>query len=133
MAHSHYHHSSNADDIAFITVIFLACSLFAHKAGLLKVEHMAKCLLLVIFVLRSIATVFRLTKRVRSWKLQRCPDMYAVDTMTGLAFERYVARLLRSKGYSQVSLTEEYDLGVDIIAKKTALGGVFRLSASLAW
>jgi restriction system protein len=44
--------------------------------------------------------------------------MSVKDKMTGIEFERYVARLLRSKGYSHIRLTEEYDYGIDIIAIK---------------
>ena len=42
----------------------------------------------------------------------------AVDSMDGLEFERYLADLLRKRGYTNIQLTEKYDLGVDIIAKK---------------
>jgi HJR/Mrr/RecB family endonuclease len=38
--------------------------------------------------------------------------------MDGLDFEQYVAGLLRANGYRNVSLTERYDFGVDIIAEK---------------
>jgi len=38
--------------------------------------------------------------------------------MNGLEFERYVADLLRRHGFSSVTLTERYDLGVDILAQK---------------
>jgi len=41
--------------------------------------------------------------------------------MTGLEFERYVARLLKSKGYNNIRLTEEYDYGIDIIAEKDGI------------
>jgi restriction system protein len=41
-----------------------------------------------------------------------------VDTMDGISFERYVAQLLIDRGYENVSLTEQYDYGVDIIAEK---------------
>jgi restriction system protein len=41
--------------------------------------------------------------------------------MDGLAFEKYVAELLRSQGYSKVTLTERYDLGVDIVALKDGI------------
>jgi HJR/Mrr/RecB family endonuclease len=44
-----------------------------------------------------------------------------IDAMDGLAFEYYIARLLVSRGYTNVSLTEQYDYGVDIVAEK---GGV---------
>ena len=38
-----------------------------------------------------------------------------VDTMTGLEFEKYVAKYLRNQGY-KTNLTEKYDLGIDIVA-----------------
>ncbi len=38
--------------------------------------------------------------------------------MRSLEFEHYVAMLLKNNGYHNVSLTEKYDLGVDIIAEK---------------
>jgi restriction system protein len=41
-----------------------------------------------------------------------------VDIMDGLEFEEYVANLLRRHGYQNVSLTERYDFGVDIIAER---------------
>jgi restriction system protein len=44
--------------------------------------------------------------------------MARIDTMTGLDFEKYVAKLLETQGYSYIGLTEKYDLGVDIIAYK---------------
>jgi restriction system protein len=41
--------------------------------------------------------------------------------MDGLDFEQYVTGLLRANGYSNVSLTERYDFGVDIIAEKDGI------------
>ena len=41
-----------------------------------------------------------------------------IDNMTGLQFERYIAKLLKTKGYTNIKLTEKYDLGIDIIATK---------------
>ena len=55
---------------------------------------------------RRIITNFRLTD---------------IDTMDGLDFERYVADRLKQQGYSNVSLTEQYDYGVDIIAHKDGI------------
>jgi restriction system protein len=53
-------------------------------------------------------------------RLRKMRALEIVDTeyMDGLAFEKYVAELLRSQGYAKVTLTERYDLGVDIIAVK---------------
>lgn len=44
--------------------------------------------------------------------------MIDADYKDGLAFEKYVAELLKSQGYRKVERTELYDLGVDIIAHK---------------
>jgi len=41
--------------------------------------------------------------------------------MDGLNFEQYVANLLRANGFHNVSLTEKYDFGVDIIAEKDGM------------
>lgn len=41
-----------------------------------------------------------------------------VDAMDGWVFEKYVVRLLKSRGFKQVTITEKYDLGIDIIAVK---------------
>jgi restriction system protein len=41
--------------------------------------------------------------------------------MDGITFEYYVAQLLTRQGYINVSLTEQYDYGVDIIAEKDGL------------
>jgi hypothetical protein len=53
------------------------------------------------------------------WNLRfRNSRMVQVDTMNGMQFERYVAKLLPSLGFKHISMTEKYDYGVDIIAIK---------------
>lgn len=44
-----------------------------------------------------------------------------INSMDGLEFERYLADLLRKRGYSDVRLTERFDYGIDIIAKKDGM------------
>lgn len=51
----------------------------------------------------------------------RALNLIDTDYMDGLAFEKYVAELLKSQGYTKVILTERYDLGVDIIALKDGI------------
>ncbi|HKU18121.1 MAG TPA: restriction endonuclease [Candidatus Saccharimonadales bacterium] len=41
-----------------------------------------------------------------------------IDLMDGLEFERYIANLLKRHGFHGIKLTERYDMGVDIVAKK---------------
>ncbi len=38
--------------------------------------------------------------------------------MDGVSFEYYIAQLLANHGYRNISLTEQYDYGIDIIAEK---------------
>ncbi|HEU4965946.1 MAG TPA: restriction endonuclease [Candidatus Saccharimonadales bacterium] len=45
-------------------------------------------------------------------------SMVDIRIMDGLVFEKYVAELLRNRGYTNIILTEKYDYGVDIIAVK---------------
>ncbi len=45
-------------------------------------------------------------------------SMKSIDTMTGLEFEKFVAQLLRENGYTRVKLTNTYDYGLDILARK---------------
>ncbi|HEX7963948.1 MAG TPA: restriction endonuclease [Candidatus Saccharimonadales bacterium] len=51
----------------------------------------------------------------------RALNLIDTDYMDGLAFEKYVAELLKSQGYNKVTLTERYDLGVDVIAIKDGI------------
>ena len=51
----------------------------------------------------------------------RALNLIDTDYMDGLAFEKYVAELLKSQSYTKVALTERYDLGVDIIALKDGI------------
>lgn len=43
-----------------------------------------------------------------------------IDTMHGLEFEKYIALLIKGQGYTNITLTEKYDLGIDIIATKNS-------------
>lgn len=69
-------------------------------------------LLVAVFIIRSFIKNFR-TKKTFS-----ATD---IDNMDGVKFEYYLADLLRARGYTDVKVTEKYDLGVDIIAKKDGI------------
>ena len=44
-----------------------------------------------------------------------------IDSLSWSEFEHYVADKLKAQGYTNVRLTEHYDLGVDIVAKKDGI------------
>jgi restriction system protein len=69
----------------------------------------------------SITIAMKLTFRILKYTKLHNTNMAAIDKMTGIEFERYVVKLLKAKGYSHIRLTEEYDYGIDIIAKKDGI------------
>ena len=123
MSHTHLHRKSyNAGTVgnatAFVFTILLVSNAWTHKVITLKTKHILAYSLLTFLGLISLLIIYKTLKKVRIWRINRNPTMTAIDKMTGLEFEHYVAKLLRSNGYSHIKLTEEYDYGVDIIAIK---------------
>lgn len=75
--------------------------------------------LLVIGILLGfilLGVVLALERRVN--KAFKALDIAHIDTMTGIAFERYVGALLKTRGYRVSYTALSGDYGVDIIAKK---------------
>lgn len=108
-------------DASFILLILLAGTVWTHKAFMLQVQNIALLVALALAGLISLIWLVKLTKRVKRWRLRRHPAMTAIDQMAGLEFERCVATLLRQQGYTDIHITEKYDLGVDITAEKNGL------------
>lgn len=44
-----------------------------------------------------------------------------IDQMDGIEFEKYIAQMLRTNGYSHVKLTDKFDYGIDILARKNGV------------
>lgn len=92
-----------------LSMILLAGSAYTYW----EYAHYA---LIVLLVLLSVKLIVKITKKIfRLFQNRRLRD---VDSMDGISFEYFVAQLLLDRGYSNVSLTERYDYGVDIIAEK---------------
>lgn len=90
--------------IIVLVVLVIACWRYAQYAI---------ALILAPYVLRLLARIYRFVRStVTSVRLS------VVDSMDGIEFEKYVARMLKRQGYSQIRLTEKYDYGVDIVAAK---------------
>ena len=73
-------------------------------------------LIVIFYIVQLIARMYQFAHRIIT--NLRLSD---IDTMDGLAFEKYVANLLEQQGYSNISLTEQYDYGVDIIATRDGI------------
>lgn len=77
------------------------------------------------YVLAAIILLFvakLVVKLVRKFRTV-CRDLHLrdIDAMNGIDFEYYIAQLLAERGYDNVSLTEKYDYGVDIVAEKDGI------------
>lgn len=79
----------------------------------------AKYMLTALVLALVVRLVVGLVRKFRT--VNRNLHLRDVDTMDGIAFEYYVAQLLIDRGYANVSLTERYDYGVDIIAEKDGI------------
>ena len=88
---------------------------------MLKVEHYAIAICIITIGGIGLVMLYRLFRKTTPWSNRRNHSISTIDNMTGLEFERYVARLLETQGYSNIHLTERYDYGVDIVATKDGI------------
>lgn len=77
------------------------------------------------YVLLGLVILF-ISKRVYSFiryirSVVQNSRLKSVDTMSGIDFEYYIAEVLQNTGYYNVTLTEQFDYGVDIIAEKDGI------------
>jgi HJR/Mrr/RecB family endonuclease len=107
------HHSrAQSNDITFVIAILAGVAAWTHRAQLVRFAYISLGVAACILLLKM------------SWQFLRrrhFTQLQNIDTMDGLDFEQYVATLLRANGFRKVSITEKYDLGVDIIAEKNGI------------
>ncbi|MCA9329111.1 restriction endonuclease [Candidatus Saccharibacteria bacterium] len=101
---------SHRDSI--IPMILLVSLIYAHWSYV-------KPLLVIITLIFATRLTLKLRRKLNT-SIQKL-HLRDVDTMSGITFEHYVAQLLIDRGYTNVSLTEQYDYGVDIIAEKDGI------------
>lgn len=104
--------SSNSSMVATIFFATFAYGLLSDPTFVARVEAIVKYALIVVISIIFATFTIRLARKVNSRGLKM------VDAMTGVEFEHYVAKLLAKQGYKHISLTEQYDYGIDIIAEK---------------
>lgn len=106
----------STEHILFISVILLA-AIFYSKDRIIRDYGIIKPTLIIILTLGLILSIAFLKKFVVHAPTHKLLKS-SIDNMSGIEFERYVAKLLIRQGYKHIKLTEHYDLGVDIIAEK---------------
>ncbi|QQS19852.1 restriction endonuclease [Candidatus Saccharibacteria bacterium] len=106
------HTRTQGTDVTFVIVVLVGAAAWTHRAVL---EHIA----FIALALLGCALVLRIGWRYFAYR--RIMGLRSIDSMNSFEFEQYVAILMRNNGYRNVSLTEKYDMGVDIIAEKDGL------------
>jgi restriction system protein len=106
---------STSDDFSTVFMILLIGSiLFGLNQNLLVQISIA-----VVFLGTLALFVFwKVRLRRQQWERIRALKLDDVDSMSGLQFERYVARVLDHQGFKTTVTKSSGDLGVDIIAHK---------------
>lgn len=83
-------------------------------------QHQASLVpIFAVFILTAL--VFIILVIWNEWRKQQRlvrSGIHDIDRMDGLVFERYLQLLLSQRGYTNVRLTSQNDLGVDLIAEK---------------
>lgn len=113
-----YRTSRDRGTITFIFVAILIYGLMQNNAIMSGLVTIIKYVLITAALVAVLKVSVRLARYLK--KLGQ-PRLKTVDSMTGVEFEHYVAKLLATQGYRRISLTERYDYGVDIIAEKDGI------------
>ena len=101
-----------------ITILVLAVGYTKYNEikesnpDLLPFIHIGAAILIVLVATFAVRTI------IKNFKIKKSFTMSDVDNMNGVKFEYYLADILRKRGFTNVKVTEKYDLGVDIIAQK---------------
>lgn len=103
----------------WLLIILLAALIWVHKTLPKRVERYGALALAALIFLALLGGLSRLDgHKMMALPRKRSMRIQDIDSMSGLEFEHYIAKLLKAKGYKRVLLTEKYDLGIDITAKK---------------
>lgn len=104
--------NSNGNTVATVFFIMFAYGLLSNPIFVARVEAISRYAVVVVASIIVVTFTVQLARKTNNRGIK------AVDTMTGIEFEHYVAKLLAKQGYKHISLTERYDYGIDIIAEK---------------
>lgn len=123
MSRRYYRRRRKNDDIleTLLLVGIVAIATIYNKLTAQLIDLVIIGSLLLVGIIVTLVLFIR-HKRLQ-YEEQKLRVLNLIDTnyMDGLAFEKYVAELLKSQGYTKVTLTERFDLGVDIIAVKEGI------------
>jgi len=100
-----------------MTLIVVVIFVLAAFATRISSDSLPLVIAFLVLIAASVLAAMLFVAFRRNQKLKAI-QLSGVDVMDGFVFEKYVAELLKDQGFSNVRLTEKYDLGVDAIADK---------------
>lgn len=113
--------NSAGDAVGLIALVALAYMYTGARNFTEKYTYGLAIIVAVSVVVLSLVIVLVIFRLIRAKRIYDAITLAEVDTMDGLEFERFLANLLRKKGFTDVKLTEKYDYGIDIIAQKDGI------------
>lgn len=123
MNNSYKHNSAARNNAIFIVLIISCLSLYLVGTPLPSIFNIVILGLLMLIIIRPILSILKIVGALcKKFLIKRSMNSAQdVDNLNWYEFELYIANWLKAQDYTDVRLTEKYDLGIDIIAKK---GGV---------
>jgi len=112
-----YRRRKNSNGTLVLIVLLLIIAAGNGKSAQ-ALQHILAILLVLAALVIAAIFFFRMWQRQRELQRLRALEMVDIDVMDGLEFEKFVAKVMASRGFSKIQLTERYDYGVDIIAHK---------------
>ena len=81
------HHSAIDDDVAFIMIILVAGTVWAHKAFMTKAIHYLLVAWLIGLVVFLVLVVYKVIGKVSQWRYKQGASLAEIDNTTGQDFE----------------------------------------------
>ena len=106
--------TNTSAEVSLISLLFISVLVYSNLLIVIALTF----LLLTFLICKYLHKKTNKLKTIFNLKTSNFNTLKDIDNMTGIQFERYVAKLLKTKGYTNIKLTEKYDLGIDIIATK---------------
>lgn len=117
-----YRRNNGFQDAGIILGLILIAYFYASGKDFIDTHSYAIPLLVALaLLLLALPAGLWWYRRQRARRIYEAYTIANIDSMDGLEFEKYLASLLRRRGYTNVRLTERYDLGIDIIARKDGI------------
>lgn len=118
-------YSKQSDELGALMgmlVLVAAAYLYTHTRSFTEQYRYGLVVVIAVAaVILSVVIGILVYLALRSKHMYDAITIAAIDSMDGLEFERYLADLLRKRGYTNIRLTEKFDLGIDIVAQKNGI------------